>query len=116
MQNTTSYISGTKSIPAELFQPSSGWAGGVVVIAYGSDGLIDNQHGPWATMIRQYASDLAGKGLTAMIPDFLINLWVSLSFFTPTMISGGSNDACDSQFTPAAPYSPPSTEVRMYNP
>jgi dienelactone hydrolase len=42
----------------------------VIVIAYGSDGMIDNAHGPWATMLHEYAADLAAKGFTATIPDY----------------------------------------------
>jgi dienelactone hydrolase len=44
----------------------------VVVIAYGSDGMIDNTRGPWATMLRQYARDLAANGFTAIIPDYFL--------------------------------------------
>jgi dienelactone hydrolase len=44
----------------------------MVVIAYGSDGMIDNAHGPWATMLREYAADLAAKGFTAIIPDYFL--------------------------------------------
>ena len=40
------------------------------MIAYGSDGMIDNAHGQWATMVRGYAADLAAKGFTAVIPDY----------------------------------------------
>jgi len=32
--------------------------------------MIDNPHGKWATMVREYASDLADKGFTAVIPDY----------------------------------------------
>jgi dienelactone hydrolase len=70
MQATTSFKSGGKSIAADLFQPPGVPNGGVVVIAYGSDGLVDTAHGAWASMIRQYGRDLAHKGFTALIPDY----------------------------------------------
>ncbi len=65
----TTFISGGKPIAAEVFQPEKA-NGAVVVLVYGSDGLVDNQHGPWKTMIRDYAAGLAEKGLTAVIPDY----------------------------------------------
>jgi dienelactone hydrolase len=34
--------------------------------------MIDNANGPWATMLRQYARDLAAKSFTAMIPDYFL--------------------------------------------
>ena len=68
---TTHYTSGGKTIACEVYTPTA-VNGGVVVIAYGSDGMIDNTHGPWATMLRQYASDLAANGFTAIIPDYFL--------------------------------------------
>jgi dienelactone hydrolase len=73
MPDTTKYTSGGKSISCELFKPSGTANGGVIIIAYGSDGMIDNSHGPWATMVRGYATDLAGKGFTALIPDYFLS-------------------------------------------
>src|SRR5687768_2158215 len=67
----TSYGSRGKTITCELYTPSAA-NGGMVVIAYGSDGMIDNAHGPWATMVRAYAADLAAKGFTAIIPDYFL--------------------------------------------
>lgn len=67
----TSYVSRGKTITCELYTPSAA-NGGMVVIAYGSDGMIDNAHGPWATMVRAYAADLAAKGFTAIIPDYFL--------------------------------------------
>jgi hypothetical protein len=56
MATQITFVSKGNAVQAELYRPSVGEAGvalaGVVVIAYGSDGLIDNQIGPWATMIR----------------------------------------------------------------
>ena len=70
MRADTTFTSGGKSIPAELSRPAGASNGGVIVIAYGSDGFVDNEHGAWATMIRQYASDLAGEGFHVLVPDY----------------------------------------------
>src|SRR6266704_5751897 len=54
------------AIQTEIFTPTAP-NGGAVVVAYGSDGLTE----PWAAMIREYATELAGMGFTALIPDYL---------------------------------------------
>lgn len=66
-----SFISNGITIQAELFTPLGTLKGGVIVIAYGTDGMTDNLNGPWATMIRDYANELATKGFVALIPDYL---------------------------------------------
>jgi dienelactone hydrolase len=66
---STEFTSGGKPIRTEVFEPVAP-NGGAVVIAYGSDGLADNTHGPWATMMRGYAIDLAAQGFTALIPRY----------------------------------------------
>ena len=68
---TTSYTSKGKTVACEVYTPTAA-NGGVVVIAYGSDGMINNAHGQWATMLREYATDLAAKGFTAIIPDYFL--------------------------------------------
>ena len=68
-KDSTNYTSGGKTIACEVHKPTSA-NGGVVIIAYGSDGMINNDHGKWATMLREYADDLAAKGFTAIIPDY----------------------------------------------
>lgn len=70
MANITTIPSRGKSITAELYTPA-GATTGLIVVAYGSDGLTDHLSGPWATMIRGYAESLAEKGFTALIPDYL---------------------------------------------
>lgn len=45
-------------------------AGSPVMIAYGSDGLVDNERGLWETMILGYAVKLSVAGTTALIPDY----------------------------------------------
>jgi dienelactone hydrolase len=63
--------SGARAMTAELHAPAHAVGAGLVVILYGSDGLTDHLTGPWKTMIRGYASDLAEKGFCAVIPDYL---------------------------------------------
>lgn len=74
-----SFTSQGQAASAELYPPAGGVAAkGLVVIAYGSDGLTDNLSGPWATMIRGFADGLAAAGHTAIIPD-----WLSITKTTP---------------------------------
>jgi dienelactone hydrolase len=72
LQTTTNYTSGEKPIACEVFGPDSSASGGAIVIAYGSDGMIDNLHGQWATMLREYATSLAEKGFISVIPDYFL--------------------------------------------
>ena len=71
MMNTITIATLGKPMAAELYPSATTPAKGLVVIAYGSDGLTDNLSGPWATMIRGYAASLAEKGVTALIPHYL---------------------------------------------
>jgi dienelactone hydrolase len=71
MTNTITIASRGKSMTAELYTPAGTAVKGLIVIAYGSDGLTNTLSGPWATMIRGYAKSLAGKGFTTLIPDYL---------------------------------------------
>ena len=41
-----------------------------VILAYGSDGLIDNENGKWKSMLEEFARDLAQAGIAAAIPDY----------------------------------------------
>jgi len=61
---------GTPQFTAELYKPSGTAKAGLVVLAYGTDGFVDNARGPWKTMMRGYAEDLASRGLFALIPDY----------------------------------------------
>ncbi len=54
------------AIQVEIFHPTGASNGGVIVVAHGSDGMNE----PWAAMIRDYATDLAAKGLTVLIPHY----------------------------------------------
>lgn len=62
--------SGTTEISAELHSPPGAASTGLVIIAYGTDGLEDNEHGPWKTMIGGYADGLVKRGLFALVPDY----------------------------------------------
>jgi dienelactone hydrolase len=67
---TLTFASGTAMIPGELFDPRGAASTGLVVLAYGTDGLEDNERGPWKTMMHGYAEALAEMGLFALIPDY----------------------------------------------
>src|SRR5690242_20385341 len=54
-----------KTIPTEVFHPP-GQPNGAIVIAHGSDGMTE----PWASLIREYGAELAGKGFTGFIPNY----------------------------------------------
>jgi dienelactone hydrolase len=70
MPTTINIKSGEAMIPAEVSYPTGTPSGGVVVIAYGSDGLTDALNGPWASMIREYADELSRTGVATIIPDY----------------------------------------------
>jgi dienelactone hydrolase len=63
---------GTVQIPRELYWPTGTAPTGLVVLAYGTDGYVDNKRGPWKTMMRGYADELAARGLAALIPDYFV--------------------------------------------
>jgi dienelactone hydrolase len=67
---TIKFKSGEAVIPAEMVDGTGIPNGGIVVIAYGSDGMTDDLNGPWASMIREYADGLSRKGFSAIIPDY----------------------------------------------
>ena len=69
-RTTTGFSSNGRTIPADLYHLPTGHDGALIIIAYGSDGLIDNQNGPWKTLIEGYANDLATQGFVTAIPDY----------------------------------------------
>jgi dienelactone hydrolase len=69
MSTAIKFSSYGSSISAEVFRPAVG-EGGIVVIAYGSDGMTDNLNNPLASMIRDYDEKLSSQGHTAIIPDY----------------------------------------------
>ena len=66
------YLSGGVHIVTDVYKPLGPANNAAIILAYGSDGLIDNENGPWATMIREDASDLAQKGFHALVPDYFL--------------------------------------------
>ena len=70
MLETLKITSGSDTIDAYLYSPTETAVSGLVVIAYGADGLTDDLTGPWETMIRGYAESLAASGFFALIPDY----------------------------------------------
>lgn len=71
-----------KNINVEQFTPPAARTPkGVVVIAYGADGLRDVNYlffsTPWKTMIEGYAKALAANGIIALIPDYLASTGIS---------------------------------------
>lgn len=69
-RTTRSFASNGQTIPVDLYHLPSGHNGALIIVTYGSDGLIDNQNGPWKTMIEGYAIDLARHGFVTAIPDY----------------------------------------------
>lgn len=67
---TTNFTSSGNLIQAELFKPQGTPNGGAIIIAHGSDGMVDNANGPWLTMMTSYAIDLADKGFIALMPHY----------------------------------------------
>ncbi len=68
--NSITFSSGGLSIPAELYPPTIPASGSAVVIAHGSDGITDHRNGPWATMMRDYASTFSRKGCAVLLPYY----------------------------------------------
>lgn len=61
---------GTPHITGELYRPAGAAKTGLVVLAYGTDGYVDNVRGQWKTMMRGYAEGLAARGFFALIPNY----------------------------------------------
>lgn len=53
------------AIRTEVFH-RPGLPDAAIVLAHGSDGMTE----PWATLIREYAAELAGKGFAAFVPSY----------------------------------------------
>jgi dienelactone hydrolase len=63
--STVSIDSHGTAIQTELFRPAAS-NGAAIIIVHGSDGMTE----PWAAGIREYATDLAAKGFTGIIPNY----------------------------------------------
>lgn len=70
MATRIDFMSLGKSVAAELFAPSASTKTGMVIVLYGTEGLMDGQDGAWGTTIRDHAASLAAAGMAAMIPDY----------------------------------------------
>jgi dienelactone hydrolase len=70
--DSTDFLSNGIHIATELYKPAGAGNGAAIILAYGSDGMIDNKNGDWATMIREYAGDLSKKGFHALVPDYFL--------------------------------------------
>lgn len=70
MEHAITLNSGSRPLTVEIHEPS-GASKGLVLVAYGSDGLTDDLSGPWKSMIRGHASSLAGQGFTAAGHGFI---------------------------------------------
>ena len=70
LPTTTNFTSAGKTIPAVLFNPPGTSNRGAIIIAHGSDGMVNNSIGPWLTMMTGYASDLADKGFITLMPYY----------------------------------------------
>jgi len=55
------------AIPTEVFR-SAGKPDATIVLVHGSDGVNE----PWAALIREYATDLAGRGFATFIPRYFV--------------------------------------------
>jgi dienelactone hydrolase len=61
---------GTPAVTGELYKPAGTAKTALVVLVYGTDGYVDNARGPWQTMMRGYAQELAARGFFALVPDY----------------------------------------------
>jgi dienelactone hydrolase len=69
MLTSNKFTSGGKIIQSELFNPSETPNGGVIIIAFGTHGMLE----PWGSEIRAYADALSQKGFVAIIPDYFVS-------------------------------------------
>lgn len=74
---TTTFVTNGRAVDAELHSPAGVGSPNLVIVAYGTDGFTDDLNGPWQTMIRGYAEDLARAGSFAMIPDYFASTGTS---------------------------------------
>jgi dienelactone hydrolase len=70
LPTTTNFTSTGNTIQAELFNPTGTPNRGAIIIAHGSDGMVNNSNGPWLTMMRGFACDLADKGFVTLMPNY----------------------------------------------
>jgi len=83
----TTYSSGGKNIPTSIELPTGPANGGLVILAYGSDGLVDNANGQWKTMIEDCARQLASAGFVAAIPEYFERTGTRAGDLDPTDVA-----------------------------
>lgn len=81
---TITYESNNEQISTDVFKPGGTPNGGLVILAYGSDGLVNNHNGPWKSMIEGYATDLADQGFVAAIPHYFDKTGTSAGDLDPS--------------------------------
>jgi dienelactone hydrolase len=72
MATKKDFVSGGVHIGTDLYPPAGPANKAAIILAYGSDGLIDNKNGAWATTIGKHAQALALKGFHALVPDYFL--------------------------------------------
>lgn len=83
MSTTKNFInSDGKTIQAELFEPTDKPNGGIIIIVYGTDGMLT----PWGDGIRDYADELSKKGFISIIPDYFASTNTKSGFRDPNEI------------------------------
>jgi len=82
MHTITNFNSVGKTIQAELFEPLGTINGGIIIIVYGTDGML----APWGDGIRAYADDLSKKGFISIIPDYFASTNTKAGFRDPEEI------------------------------
>ncbi|GBO56035.1 dienelactone hydrolase [Pseudanabaena sp. lw0831] len=83
MSTTKNFINNVgKTIQAELFDPSGTPNGGIIIIVYGTYGML----APWGDGIRDYADELSKKGFISVIPDYFASTNTTSGFKNPTEI------------------------------
>lgn len=84
MSTTTNFINSVgKTIQTEIFEPSGKPNGGIIIIVYGTDGMLS----PWGSGIRDYADELSKKGFISIIPDYFASTNTTPGFRNPAEIS-----------------------------
>lgn len=69
---TKNFLSGGVQISTDVYEPPGVAKGAAIIMAYGSDGLVDNKNGNWETTIRDHADDLAHHGFHALVPNYFL--------------------------------------------
>jgi dienelactone hydrolase len=82
MSIITNFNSVGQTIQAELFEPLGTPNGGIIIIVYGTDGMLS----PWGDGIRAYGDELSKKGFISIIPDYFVSTNTKAGFRDPEEI------------------------------